>query len=66
LWRITVTGKTAPGREWLIEDFIKEAMKGRDEDKKKPVIVYGPLVRYADTSAERRFSRAVRTYEKRI
>ncbi|HSE61107.1 MAG TPA: mechanosensitive ion channel family protein [Candidatus Saccharimonadales bacterium] len=68
LWRITVVGKTAPGREWLIEDFIKEALQGRDEekDKKNPVIVYGPLVRYADASAEKRFSRAVRTYDKRI
>jgi hypothetical protein len=60
LWRVTVTGKTAPGREWLVEDFIKEAMQGPDKNRKEPIIVYGPLVRYADASAEKRFSRAVR------
>jgi hypothetical protein len=60
LWHITITGKTAPGREWLVEDFIKEALQGPDKNRKEPVIVYGPMVRYADSSAEKRFSRAVR------
>lgn len=60
LWHVTITGKTAPGREWLVEDFIKEALQGPDKNRKEPIIVYGPLVRYADASAEKRFSRAVR------
>lgn len=62
LWRITITGQTAPGREWLIERFVKEALKDADDDleKKRHIIVYGPLVRYADKAAEKRFRRAVR------
>lgn len=63
LWKITITGQTAPGREWLIEKFIVEALKDADtehSDKKQKVIVYGPLVRFADSVAEKRFKRAVR------
>jgi len=61
LWRITIEGQTAPGREWLIEKFIAEALKDADEEQsRKRIIVYGPLVRYADQTAERRFRRAVR------
>lgn len=61
LWRITAIGKTAPSREWLIEDFIRAALLDGDKDKKEPLIAYGPLVHYADPEADRRFSRAVRT-----
>lgn len=60
LWRITIMGQTAPGREWLIEKFVKEALEDADHGKKERVIVYGPLVRYADKTAEKRFKRAVR------
>lgn len=60
LWRITAMGKTAPGREWLIEKFIADALKDADKHRKDHVIVYGPLVRYADELAEKRFRRAVR------
>lgn len=60
LWRITITGQTAPGREWLIEKFATEALKDADLDKKNRTIVYGPLVRFADKTAEKRFKRAVR------
>lgn len=60
LWRITVTGQTAPGREWLIEKFVAEAMKDADDHMKNKIIVYGPLVRFADKTAEKRFKRAVR------
>jgi moderate conductance mechanosensitive channel len=66
LWRITITGQTAPTREWLLEDFLREALKGADKDKKQPLIVYGPLVRYADTSAEKRFGRAVHVINKDV
>lgn len=64
LWRITISGQTAPGREWLIEQFVHDALKDADDDKKQRVIVYGPLVRYADKTAEKRFSRAVRVNSK--
>lgn len=60
LWRITIMGQTAPGREWLIEDFATSALKDADHKKKEKVIVYGPLVRYADKTAEKRYGRAVR------
>jgi len=64
LWRITAVAKTAPGREWLIENFISDALKDADKhhgkDGKAHVIIYGPLVRYADELAEKRFRRAVR------
>jgi small-conductance mechanosensitive channel len=60
LWRISVIGATAPSREWLVEDFMREALQSRDKDKKEPLIVYGPIVHYADEKAEKRFGRAVR------
>lgn len=63
LWKITITAQTAPGREWLVENFIVEALKDADtehQDKKPKIIVYGPLVRFADQAAEKRFKRAVR------
>ena len=60
LWRITIMGQTAPGREWLIEEFVTNALKDADHGKKTRTIVYGPLVRFADKTAEKRFKRAVR------
>lgn len=60
LWHITAVCQTAPGREWLIEDFGVETIKEQDKAGTKKVIVHGPLVRYADTEAERRFKRSVR------
>ena len=60
LWRITISGQTAPGREWLIEKFVHDALKDADDEKKQRVIVYGPLVRFADKTAEKRYGRAVR------
>ena len=60
LWRITITGQTAPGREWLIEKFVAQALKDADDHHKNKIIVYGPLVRFADKTAEKRFKRAVR------
>lgn len=64
LWRITIMGQTAPGREWLIERFVAEALKDADKGRKNHIIVYGPLVRYADKVAEQRFKRAVRIRQK--
>ena len=62
LWHIVVEGKTAPGREWLIENFFVNAVKEIDVSKKKSdkIFVYEPTARYADPVAERKFKRAVR------
>lgn len=55
VWRITAVGQTAPGREWLIEDFAVKAFKEADERAKTQIIVHGPIVRYTDKMAEQRF-----------
>lgn len=62
LWRITVVGQTAPGREWLIENYFVNALKALDEGKKKAdkLLVYEPIARFADPIADSKFKRAVR------
>lgn len=60
VWRLTVVGETAPGREWMIEQFFVNALKDADKRSRHFTILYGPLVRYADDAAERRFRRTVR------
>ncbi|MES2631205.1 MAG: mechanosensitive ion channel domain-containing protein [Patescibacteria group bacterium] len=64
LWRITVVGHTAPGREWLIENFFVNAIKEVDStvrSKAQRVFVYEPIARYADPIADQKFKRAIRT-----
>jgi hypothetical protein len=64
LWRITVIGQTAPGREWLIEKFFVNAIQEVDEDikeKSKRTFVYEPIARFADPVADKKFMRAIRT-----
>jgi len=63
LYRITITGETAPGREWLIENFFVNAIKEIDStvrNKINRVFVYEPIARYADPMAEKKFKRAIR------
>jgi small-conductance mechanosensitive channel len=63
LWRITIIGQTAPGREWLIENFFVNAIKEVDSgvrNKMNRVFVYEPIARYADPEADKKFKRAVR------
>lgn len=62
LWHITVQGKTAPGREWLIETFFINALKELDSSKKKAdrIFVFEPTARFADPKAEKEFRRFVR------
>lgn len=64
LFRITATGQTAPGREWLIEKFFVEAIKDVDSDveKKDRVFAYEPIARYADPEADKKFKRAIRAH----
>lgn len=66
LWRITVIGQTAPGREWLIENFFVNAIKEVDahvRNKMNRVFVYEPIARYADPVADKKFKRAVRVHK---
>ncbi len=63
MWRISVIGRTAPGREWLVDKYFVNAVKEVDENatkKKDKVFMYEPIARYADPVAERKFKRAVR------
>ena len=59
---ITITGQTAPGREWLIQDFLVNAIADIDEgvDRDKRLFLYKPFSRFADETATRKFKRAVR------
>lgn len=59
LWHITAVGETAPEREWLIEKAAVDLIKELDEASGTPVISHGPLARYADSDAERRFKRTI-------
>ena len=61
-WRITVTGQTPPGREWLIDKFFVEAVASLDDDKEKSerLLSLPPIPHAAEESANRRIKRAVR------
>lgn len=66
LWRITVIGQTAPGREWLIENFFVNAIKEVDSTVRNKVnrtFVYEPIAHYADPVADKKFKRAVRAHK---
>lgn len=67
MWRITATGQTAPGREWLIQDYFIEMIKNIDEGKKKSerLLVYPPFAHFADSAADKRFNRAVRVAQEK-
>ncbi|MDB5164763.1 MAG: mechanosensitive ion channel MscS, small conductance mechanosensitive channel [Candidatus Saccharibacteria bacterium] len=65
LWHITALGDTGPGREWLIEQSAVDLIKSLDEKSRKPVIAHGPLARFADSEAERRFRRTVSNARKK-
>lgn len=59
LWQITAIGETAPGREWLVEDSAVKLIKSLDEEHTTQVIEHGPLARYADAEANKRFQRTI-------
>ncbi|RYF29206.1 MAG: mechanosensitive ion channel [Chloroflexi bacterium] len=62
LWRITVVGQTAPGREWLIEKYFVNALKEIDAEtpRKDRLLIHEPIARFADSVADSKFKRAVR------
>ena len=65
LWLFTVVGETAPGREWLMENYFVESVRELDErNEGSQVMVRPPIIRYADAAAERSFKRAVRLSKK--
>lgn len=67
LWLFTVIGDTPPGREWLMEKYFVDSLRELDERRKGPkTMVRPPIVRFADSEAERSFKRAINhaTYEK--
>lgn len=66
LWHLATVGETAPGREWLLEDYalrmLQELDDEKDEDKR--VLENDPIARYADRDADRRFTRTVQNARK--
>jgi hypothetical protein len=65
LWLFTVVGETAPGREWLMENYFVESIRELDErNEGSQVMIRPPIIRYADAAAERSFKRAVRLGKK--
>lgn len=63
LWHITAIGETAPGREWLLQDYAKQIMQELD-DEKHPIMKTDPISHDADSDAERRFARTVQNARK--
>lgn len=63
LWHITAIGETAPGREWLLQDYARQLLQELD-DEDKPVMSTDPIARDADSDAERRFARTVQNARK--
>jgi small conductance mechanosensitive channel len=57
LWRITISGQTTPGREWLVENYFIDSL---EKNLPKNLMVQAPITRTADAAAEKRFKRAVR------
>jgi hypothetical protein len=64
VWHITAIGETAPGREWLLQDYAKQMLQELDEDAKHPIMRTDPIARDADSEAERRFARTVQNARK--
>jgi hypothetical protein len=61
IWLVTVVGETAPGREWLMENYFVESLRELDDRRKGPhTLVRPPIVRFADPAAERSFKRAIK------
>lgn len=64
LWHLTAVGETAPGREWLLEEFAPKILKELDEEHKKHVLENEPIARYADREADARMIRTINNARK--
>lgn len=58
---VATVDKTAPGREWLMEQLFLNSVKKIDKGVKKSnrILVLDPIARFADPVADKRFTRAV-------
>jgi Mechanosensitive ion channel len=56
LTRMLIAATVAPGREWLVNDFMPDLLKERAPEG---LIAHGPLVMFVDERATRRFARSV-------
>lgn len=66
IWRITAICEVTPFREWIIDNFAIKVIKKTDTLlNEEPVIVHGPIVYYADATAEKRYRRSA-TVRQRI
>ena len=64
LWHITAVGETAPGREWLLEDYAIKIMTEIDKKSRRPILLHEPVARYSDADAESRFARTIKNASK--
>lgn len=64
LWHLTAVGETAPGREWLLEEFAPKILKELDEESKKHILENDPIARYADRDADARMIRTINNARK--
>lgn len=61
VWHFVVIAETAPGREWLIENYFIESLKELDSQRKGiQTLIRPPIARFADEQAEKSFKRAVK------
>jgi hypothetical protein len=59
IWRITAICEVTPFREWIIDKFAIDVITKTDQlTGNGPVIVHGPIVYYADATAEKRYRRS--------
>jgi small conductance mechanosensitive channel len=64
MWHITAIGETAPGREWLLEDYAKGIMQEIDESRGYNIMRTDPIFRDADSDADKRFARTIQNARK--
>lgn len=64
LWHIVAVAETAPGREWLLQDYATNLIKEIDESSKNKVLQTDPIARFADPEAEARYARTIQNARK--
>jgi hypothetical protein len=66
IWHITVIAETAPGREWLVEQYAISLISEIDsEENTESILLNAPIARYADGEAERKFARTIHNARKK-
>lgn len=64
IWHIMAVGETAPGREWMLQDYATHLMQEMDEKNKRKILQTDPIARFADADAEKRFARTIQNARK--